>query len=212
MTKVCRLCGEPFVVKPYRAESAHYCSQTCARTDPSRRHDMSLFILANPIPGSDANRFQVGHRQSAEARAKMSKAKQGHTPWNKGVPMTDEVKQKVSAARKGKRGGRTFVKGQVPWNKGIGDKTPEQKRIRTSPAYRAWRLAVFVRDDYTCVLCGERGGNLNADHILRFSDYPELRLDTDNGRTLCEPCHKQTDTYGNRKNSETSKWRQVAAA
>ncbi len=54
---------------------------------------------------------------------------------------------------------------------------------------------MFVRDDYTCVWCGQLGGTLNADHIKPFSTHPELRFDLDNGRTLCVECHKQTDTY-----------------
>lgn len=74
--------------------------------------------------------------------------------------------------------------------------TPELDRIRRSAAYKQWRVSVFDRDDYTCQLCGVRGGELNADHIRSFAHYPELRFDVDNGRTLCVSCHRSTPTYG----------------
>jgi len=89
-------------------------------------------------------------------------------------------------------------------------KTPEAQKIRMSKEYRIWRKAVFERDDYTCVFCGQHGGKLNADHIKRFSDFPELRLAIDNGRTLCEECHKKTDTFGNKKYSTATTWDLVA--
>ena len=54
---------------------------------------------------------------------------------------------------------------------------------------------MFERDKFTCVWCGQIGGSLNADHIKPFFDYPELRLDISNGRTLCVPCHRLTDTF-----------------
>lgn len=77
-----------------------------------------------------------------------------------------------------------------------GGKTPELNRLRTSTEYKAWRKAVFERDDYTCQICGKRGGSLNADHIKSFSKHPDTRFDINNGRTLCVPCHRRTDTFG----------------
>lgn len=75
------------------------------------------------------------------------------------------------------------------WKGGV---TPENERIRHSKEYKEWRISVFERDKYSCVNCGDnRGGNLNADHIKPFSLFPELRLDVNNGRTLCIECHKE---------------------
>lgn len=106
-----------------------------------------------------------------------------------------------------------FIKGFVPWNKGNGEyikgekhwnwqggKTSINMKIRNSLEYEEWRKAVFERDLYTCQDCEEIGGRLEADHVKSFSQYPELRLDIDNGRTLCVDCHRKTDTYGWRAN------------
>lgn len=77
-----------------------------------------------------------------------------------------------------------------------GGKTSENRIIRSSLEYKLWREAVFKRDKYMCVWGGKEHGNrLQADHIKPFSLYPELRFAIDNGRTLCEECHKTTDTY-----------------
>ena len=72
------------------------------------------------------------------------------------------------------------------------------RRIRYSKKMQLWRKAVFDRDDYTCQICGIRGTYLEADHIKRFAEYPELRFEISNGRTLCRPCHMKTDSWGNR--------------
>lgn len=78
----------------------------------------------------------------------------------------------------------TDEKGRFPWEK------PEKEQRKT-PQYAAWRTAVFERDGYRCAICGEVGGRLNAHHIKPFARYPDLRLDVDNGITLCEECHKE---------------------
>ena len=86
------------------------------------------------------------------------------------------------------------------WKGGI---TPVNKLIRASYTYRLWRTSVFERDNYTCIHCSVRGCYLEADHIKPFATYKELRFNTDNGRTLCLPCHKKTDTYAGKMNKKT---------
>ena len=85
--------------------------------------------------------------------------------------------------------------GRIPWNfkGGVGT---ERHKLMQQKEYILWRIAVFTRDDYTCQMCHERGGKLEADHIKPWSLYPELRYAIDNGRTLCKSCHRNTETWG----------------
>ena len=71
----------------------------------------------------------------------------------------------------------------------------EAQVIRHSTSYAGWRKSVFERDGYTCQICGQYGGKLNAHHKERFADCPEKRLDVDNGITLCEDCHKKVHHF-----------------
>lgn len=131
-----------------------------------------------------------------EWRDKISKA-------GKGRKFTKEHKRKMSLAGSGKKQPWTSKRNREAtgekspaWRGGI---TPIHAAIRSSFEYEEWRVAVLERDLYTCQICFEIGGKLNVDHIKRFADYPELRLELSNGRTLCENCHRKTDTYGNKK-------------
>lgn len=74
------------------------------------------------------------------------------------------------------------------WKGGI---TPKNQVLRSSNGYKEWRNSVFKRDEYTCRICGKRGGRLNAHHIKMWSKFPELRFAVSNGVTLCEDCHKK---------------------
>jgi 5-methylcytosine-specific restriction endonuclease McrA len=78
------------------------------------------------------------------------------------------------------------------------DSTRSNIGERFTHQYQMWRMAVFTRDKSKCVLCGSRETPLHADHIKSFAHHPDLRLDVDNGRTLCKPCHLKTENYGRR--------------
>ena len=147
--------------------------------------------------------------------------KKGLTPWNKGIPHSKKTKNKISQKNKGKhfspktefkrelllgkpRSEKTkqkmseSIQGTNHWN-WKGGITPIRTKLYFSKEYKLWREATFKRDNYTCIWCGQKGGELNADHIKPWSLFPELRFAIDNGRTLCVPCHRKTDTYGGHK-------------
>lgn len=129
---------------------------------------------------------------SQETKDKLSKSK-------KGKPKSEDTKRKISESLKGKptlhnRGEKSNL-----WKGGL---STTNQLIRQSTEYKLWRTAVYERDGYTCIWCKQRGGKLNADHIKPFCDYPELRFAIDNGRTLCIPCHRTTDTYGGKSKKQ----------
>ena len=123
------------------------------------------------------------------SRKNLKNYMENHGPWNKGKTLSYKHRLALSEAHKG----------QIPWNYKGGVKSVYDK-IRWSLEYKEWRKAVFERDNYTCLDCGkkshQKSGKLNADHIKQFAFYPKLRFNLDNGRTLCVPCHKDTETYG----------------
>lgn len=61
--------------------------------------------------------------------------------------------------------------------------------------YNKWRKSVLKRDNYTCQEC-EAKDNLEVHHIKPLKFYPELYIEIDNGLTLCNKCHRKTDSYG----------------
>ena len=162
--------------------------------------------------------FKKGCKMSTITKKKMSKAQRGNiNGFQKGEPSWNKGKKMAYKPR-------PCLKGKSTWNKGkelppmpieirlkISEHCKENKnhlwkggitsinaKIRNSIEYRLWREAVYRRDNYTCQDCHKRGGRLNADHIKPFALYPELRFEIENGRTLCIPCHKKTNTFLNR--------------
>ena len=128
----------------------------------------------------------------------------------RGKKLSKEQKEKIRIAMTGKKRSPETCKRMSESHKGEksylwrGGITPLNHNIRNSLEYKLWRKSVFERDNWTCIWCKIRGKKLNADHIKPFAYYPELRFAIDNGRTLCETCHKTTDTWGRPKKLKIS--------
>lgn len=174
------------------------------------------------------NTNKKGKPVSEETKKKISDALKGKykgkDSWNYGKKHSEETKIAASKLRKGiKKSQEIRIK-----QKGVycgerhhnwkGGKTPIRKKLRETLNYRFWREEVFKRDNYQCVIGGkEHGHKLQADHIIPFADILDDLIelngvenlyesaincsviwDINNGRTLCENCHKNTETWGNR--------------
>lgn len=128
----------------------------------------------------------LGKRHTEDAKMRIRK--------NVIKAQTPEVRLKKSLSHRGEK--------NYNWK---GDRTSLKHQIRTGFLYRQWRSDIFTRDGFACVWCGDnKGGNLEADHIvtlreildtynittLEESDHCQKLWDLNNGRTLCEKCHK----------------------
>mgnify|MGYP001596938537 CR=1 FL=1 len=66
----------------------------------------------------------------------------------------------------------------------IGDRTLHD------PLSKQWRKQVIGRDNWSCRIADNNcDGRLEAHHILRWVDSPDLRYDINNGITLCHAHH-----------------------
>lgn len=164
----------------------------------------------------------TGKKRTPETRLRMSLAQKGRkfTPEHVAKIMAGrnkpeaKAKYKLSASKP-----RPHMRGKnnPNWKDGGITRTID-KKLRMIAPYQDWRKSVYQKDDYTCQLCGDKGKKLNADHFpIPFSNIVNrirkqygddeiynmiikdaVFLDINNGRTLCESCHIQTDTYGSR--------------
>ena len=137
-----------------------------------------------------------------------------------GKKRPQNVKDRISETMKvkGLRGPIRYGAKCNFWKGGI-DKIHKTlwRLIRDSLKYKQWRNAIFKRDNYTCQICGQRGGELHVDHypypfstiLNTFIDVKTVEdsykigflWDIENGRTLCKLCDQK---YGNKEYTKTS--------
>lgn len=73
-----------------------------------------------------------------------------------------------------------------------------RRNFYNSQAWRLKREEIKRRDNYECQWCKNDGGVtteahsiLEVDHIKELETHPELALDNENLRTLCNDCHNK---------------------
>lgn len=181
----CQNCKKEFETYPYLIKQGYgrFCSLKCKGiTQLGRRtkDNRNCFICKKSFYKTQ-KQVEKGKGKfcSSNCYHKSTKGKPAH---NKGMPMSEGQKLKLSERNRGKRLGKE----SYAWKGGI---TPIYKKMRESFEYKAWRKIIFKRDNWTCIWCKERGGILHADHIRPFAWYPALRLVLSNGQTLCKNCH-----------------------
>jgi len=129
----------------------------------------------------------------------ISRGKKGCIAWNKGSILKDNPKYKNIFGRKK---GFKLTKAEKELRRKASLKmwdrrgrTFNSKTRMYDAKLKDWRKDVFERDNWTCQLCGKRGGNIEAHHKKGWAKYPKLRYKLNNGITLCIPCHKKVDKF-----------------
>src|SRR5258708_7597374 len=111
----------------------------------------------------------------------------GKSPWNKDKHYQlgkrseadrAQIRERMTGERNHRWKGGTTAKGVV-LRRGVED----------------LRSEIYVRDDYTCRLCGIRGGNLTIHHILPVWARLDLVCDPDNLATLYRSCHLEVNGH-----------------
>lgn len=97
---------------------------------------------------------------------------------------------------------KIYQSGEKHWN-WKGGITPILKTWRYKSWYKQWRDSIFERDNYTCQICGIRGGRLQAHHFINFSTLVKnkdlgMLKNIDNGISYCISCHQNKDEYAKR--------------
>ena len=169
---ICPNCKISFSNKKHPEQKT--CSVKCARVFFSKKEPAKCLTCSSVWLDYPHNNKRVKNRFCSRKSMGVALTKKLINPdvgkaWRgKKMPITMRVKMSNSA-KKGKNS--HFWKGGV---------TPLRMQIRSLFIYNEWRGLIFKRDNISSL--GEAIG------------CSEL-WSTENGRTLCIPCHKNTPTY-----------------
>ena len=198
ITKTCEICGKAFLVKPYRAKLARFCSFECG----GKWHAQTR-LAHTPKPWAAAN--LDGHRQKSPTRFTTERVKgKGTLNWIEGTEFTCEHCSKVFQVKPWiirQNGTPRFCSRECFRTSGcfVGDKSPAWVGGPSTYRGRSWlkaRLLAVERDKGTCQGCGKVvGSSIPVHHVHPFREFEtaEAANQLDNLICLCQSCHMRQE-------------------
>jgi len=175
-TYYCQNCGEPLTERQV--------SVLLCRNRNNGKHP-KIWACSNKCANILIGKQRVGYHHSEETKKKIGLKRSGencnfygNAPWNEGIPMRPESREKLKKnahIMRGEnhpqwRGGKSFEKYGKGW-----------KQVRCDIRYR---------DNHQCQLCGKKEIKRHFD--VHHIDYDKKNLDPNNLITLCNGCHMKT--------------------
>jgi transcription elongation factor Elf1 len=197
---ICETCGVEF--RSYN-KTRRFCSQSCAGRSPQMLERLTGMARVPRKPRRKVGREitcsvcgQVFYSENKVAKcAKCAAIKAGMRKCVICGRSFQSYKPKKTCSKKCYSKFRTQMQEGAKSHLWRGGKTAKTRIIRNSDLYATWRDKVFKRDNYTCQICGERGGKLACHHIKKFSDRPDVVFMIANGITLCWSCHGKVNHH-----------------
>lgn len=247
----CKFCGKRFHATPSQIRNGRgkFCSRSCANkwrhkfVKPKRGKNTSNWQGGGisrtcPICGKELiipkGRIKEGRGKFCSRKCYYISITGPNAPNWGGGPIKRICKmcgkEFLATSSRIKRGQAKFCSKKCTWEFNIGKNSSGWKggittlrgKIYNSDKYKQWRQDVFIKDDFTCQKCKQRGGkDLNAHHIKRFhilvqeaqkylpllDPFDTCMLysplwDVFNGIVLCKKCHELSH-----KKEKSRKWK-----
>lgn len=218
IVKKCLICGNEFLIKPYRDKTAKYCSKSCLGKslkghkswNKGKKYTLEKIrkgkLVKCPICGKKVYRHPSQIKKgylycSKKCWYKVLPERQRNSPERieilKRIRKRRDFKSEKYLKMRSELTKKLYKTGKLKprygkdnnfWKGGIASK---QNSERNKAKYKNWRKKVFERDGYICRICECKGGNLHAHHIKPFAKYPKSRYLIKNGLTVCRDCHSK---------------------
>ena len=195
VTLTCEVCGAAFGVKPYRANTARFCSYQCGGT-------WHLQNRPNPHPDPTGNKFRAGLPPTNAFKKDQNRGRQSPS-WVEPLVFTCEHCQNTFERKPWmvKRGAPRFCSRRCFTASGAfrGEKSATWVGGPTTYRGRGWlaaRAKAIERDGGRCQICGRyKGSSIPVHHVIPYREFQTATAANviENLVCLCPSCHMRLE-------------------